>query len=226
VLETSDSKSAVIFDFNGVLVWDSALHEAAWNEFAFQQRGHPLTEREIELNVHGRTNHQILEYVMGRSLPYAEERQLAEEKETLYRQLCLAQGDQFRLSPGSIELIKVLREQRVPYAIATSSGWENLDFYIKVLKLDLWFDPSRIIFDDGTFPGKPSPDIYLKATAALNIAPEQCTVIEDAISGIAAARAAGIGRIIAVGPPHKHEVLCSLPGVSCVVSSLVEVVWV
>jgi HAD superfamily hydrolase (TIGR01509 family) len=220
--EPSSSEAAVIFDFNGVLLWDSELHEAAWNHIALSRRGRLLTEDELSRSVHGRTNRQVLEYVMGHALSDAEALTLADEKEAIYRRRCLDLGEGFRLSPGAADLLQALRERRVPYTIATSSGRENLEFFITHLDLESWFDCSLIVFDDGTFPGKPAPDIYVKAAARLAVAVERCAVIEDALSGIAAAREAGIGRIVALGPPDKWDTLRALPGVSRVVSSLTE----
>jgi len=38
----------MIFDFNGVLLWDSRLHEEVWSEYAEQERGIPLSAQDIE----------------------------------------------------------------------------------------------------------------------------------------------------------------------------------
>ncbi|EKU99242.1 haloacid dehalogenase superfamily protein, subfamily IA, variant 3 with third motif having DD or ED [Leptolyngbya sp. PCC 7375] len=214
---------AVIFDFNGVLVFDSPIHEAAWNEFATQHRGYPMTEKEIETYVHGRTNHQILNYLIDQHLSITEEQKLAGEKEDLYRQLCLKKGDLFCLSPGAVTLINDLRAKQIPYTIATSSGRDNIDFYIKELNLGSLFNLSDIIFDDGTLPGKPAPDIYLKAAEVLKKEPKYCIVIEDSLSGIASANNAGIGHIIALSEPQKHHSLREVSGVTSVVGSLAEI---
>lgn len=219
----TEAGSAVIFDFNGVLVWDLPIHEAAWNDFASRRRGSLLTEQEMERNVHGRTNRQILEHIVGRGLTEAEEIQLGDEKESMYRQRCSDLGDDFQLSPGAVELLEALREGGIPYTIATSSGPDNVQFFVERLQLERWFERSLIVFDDGTLPGKPAPDIYLKAATVLAVAPEQCTVIEDALSGIAAARAAGARQIIALGPAHKRNALLEVPGVSRVIESLAEI---
>ncbi len=63
------------------------------------------------------------------------------------------------------------------------------------------------MYDDGTFPGKPAPDIYRIAAARLGRTPERCIVVEDSLSGIAAARAAGIGWIAAVSTSSPPETL-------------------
>jgi beta-phosphoglucomutase-like phosphatase (HAD superfamily) len=216
------SLHGVIFDFNGVLLWDSPLHEAAWSRTAQTLRGAPLTPEECRAHVHGRTNRDILNYLVGQHLAPAQAAALADAKEATYRDLCRAQGAQFGLSPGAIPLLDWLAAQLIPQTIATSSGPDNLAFYQEQLRLHAWFPPARIVFDDGSFPGKPAPDIYLRAAEQLGLAPAQCMVVEDSFAGIAAAHAANVGQIIALGPAEHHAALQHLPGVSTAITSLAD----
>lgn len=143
------------------------------------------------MHVHGRTNKDTLEYVLSRQVSSPELHDLTGQKETAYRQQCLALGQDFQLSPGSVKLLDALLDHDVPRAIATSSEKNNVDFFIEHLGLDRWFDLDTIVYDDGTMAGKPSPDIYLRAAERLKLQPSVCLVIEDAIAGIASAHAAG-----------------------------------
>jgi len=93
-------------------------------------------------------------------------------------------------------------------------------FFIQHLDLARWFDPALIVMDNGVRPGKPAPDIYLQAAQNLGLAPGECVVVEDSHSGIAAAHAAGIGHIIALGPTSAHEVLRQRAGVQRVIENL------
>lgn len=164
---TDKRYSGVIFDFNGVLLWDNYLHEEAWRLFSSRLRGHPLTMDEMRLAVHGRVNRDIFEYILNRPISDDELRPLAEEKETLYRQLAIETGDAYQLSPGAAELLDCLAANDIPRAIATSSPEVNVTFFIERLDLLRWFAPEHIIFDRGLYPGKPAPGIYLEAAAAL-----------------------------------------------------------
>jgi HAD superfamily hydrolase (TIGR01509 family) len=223
VAEIKDSGSClagVIFDFNGVLFWDNPLHEEAWRQYSARLRGWPLDQREMVEQVHGKVNRDIFAYVLGAPPADKALARLVEEKETIYRRLCLAAGEAFRLSPGAVELLDSLAAHDVPRAIATSSPWVNLAFYIEHLALHRWFEPARLIHDRGRYPGKPAPDIYLEAAEALSLPPASCAVVEDSLAGIAAARAAGIGRIVALGPAERHAELAALPGVTDVVVDL------
>ncbi len=213
----------IIFDFNGVLLWDTPLHDAAWKDVSVRLRGWALSEQEMIEKVHGRTNALILEYLAGSPLPQAKLEAWAQEKEVLYRQMCLDLGADFTLSPGAVELLECLVAQKVPHAIASSSEKNNMAFYLRHLHLKRWFDPAQIIYDDGTLPGKPAPDMYLRAAAALGLPPAACMVVEDAISGIASAHAAGIGCITALGSPQRQAELSAQPGVTRVITSLREI---
>jgi HAD superfamily hydrolase (TIGR01509 family) len=213
----------IIFDFNGVLWWDRRLQESAWRQFSTAVRGHPFSPEEIRVHVHGRTNQHCLEYLTGRAVTGADLERLTQEKETVYRRLCLDQGAAFRLSPGAVDLLNALVAHGVPHTIATASEKTNLDFFIEHLRLDRWFDLEQIVYDDGSRQGKPAPDIYLEAAARLGLEPARCVVVEDSQAGIAAAHAAGIGCVVALGPPNAHDRLRRLEGVDQVVESLAEI---
>lgn len=214
---------AIIFDFNGVLWWDGRLQEASWQTFAVQLRGRPFTDEEMALQVHGRTNRHTLEYLTGQTLTDQQTHQLSEQKETIYRQMCLTLGDQFQLSPGAVDLFDFLVAHQIPHTIATASGKGNVDFFIEHLDLGRWFHLDQIIYDNGTRRGKPAPDFYRDAAQILGIVPEKCIVVEDSRSGMAAARAAGIGHIVALGPAAAHEQLAQVAGVTQVVADLSQI---
>lgn len=213
----------IIFDFNGVLLWDTPLHDAAWKNISVRLRGREFSDDELLEKVHGRTNPVILEYLAGHPLPQAQLEAWANEKEEQYRSMCLQLGADFRLSPGAVELLDGLAGLGFRRAIASSSEKNNMNFYLRHLDLRRWFASEHIIYDDGSLPGKPAPDMYLRAASALGLPPAACMVVEDAISGIAAARAAGVGCIAALGPAARHAELAAQPGVTRVISSLREI---
>jgi HAD superfamily hydrolase (TIGR01509 family) len=210
----------IIFDFNGVLLYDAHLHVQAWQQSAQALRGSELSDEELSVHIHGRNNSHILHYLTGRSLERSELDELTQAKESLYRRLCLAQGALFTLSPGAEELLGLLAAKNIPRTIATSSERTNLDFFITHLKLDRWFDVQRIVYDDGSFPGKPAPDMYLRAAGNLGLRPQECVVIEDAISGLRSAHAAGIGCIVALRSRSHHGTLEACEGVTIVIETL------
>lgn len=211
---------AIIFDFNGVLLWDAALQVESWKAMALQLRGRELTEEECALHMHGRPNAHVLSYLAGRPIQGEELLDLMTVKESNYRQLCLDNPKEFVLSPGARDLLDALAAADIPRTIATSSEKTNVEFFRTQLQLDRWFNPARIVHDDGKRRGKPAPDMYLAAAELLGLSPADCIVVEDAISGLEAARAAGIGHIIALGPQSQRSRLAAHPGVSTVIESL------
>ena len=213
----------IIFDFNGVLWRDTCLHEQAWLQFSKKMGSRSFSSEEIRIHALGRTNQYCLSFLMGRPVTGNELNQLTQQKETIYRQLCLKQGTDFKLSPGAIQLLDYVVAQNIPHTIATGSEKTNLDFFIEHLQLKKWFDLMKIVYDNGNRPGKPAPDVYLEAARRLELNPVQCIVIEDSPSGIEAAQAAGIGYVVALGPADTHHKLAKLKGVNRIVETLEEI---
>lgn len=181
----------IIFDFNGTMVFDSHLHEQAWTKLIKKYRPE-VSEKEIIDFIHGRTNDKTIAHFIG-DVADDEYQRIVNEKELEYQEE--VRREEIELIDGLEDLLDYLVEENVPFTIATASPKLNVDFYFDYFKLDRWFDPKRIIFDDGTFPGKPEPDIYEIAAELLGYSPQECIVFEDAATGIQSANAAGIGQV-------------------------------
>ncbi len=212
----------IIFDFNGTLYWDSQLHYNAWRDYSRILRGTPFSDAEMREKMFGRTNEDIIAYAIGKKPSPAMVEKYAKEKEALYRKQCLADKKNFKLAPGAVELLNWLKEKNIPRTIATMSEWDNVEFYIKEFKLEKWFDIDKIVYSNGKIPGKPAPDIFLIASKNLGLQPKDCIVIEDAVSGINAAKNAGIGEIIAIASLEPVEYYKKIPGVSSVIHNFNE----
>jgi len=215
----------IIFDFNGVLWWDSQLQEQALREFAREQFWISLTDELMATEIHGRNNKHTLEYLTGAALDDQRVEQLSSQKEAIYRDLCLAQGDKFNLYPGAVELLDAITTNRIPRTIATASGRDNLLFFIEYLHLERWFEPKLITYDDGIRAGKPAPDFYLHAAELLGLHPGDCVVVEDSISGLQAAQSAGIGYLIALISEGSNLNSKSIIGIDQVVENLAQIPW-
>lgn len=213
----------VIFDFNGTLFWDTEKHHEAWRVFAEKLCGRKLGEEELHQHVLGKTNALILDYLQPGKYTQEQAEEIGRQKEALYRELCLADPAAFHLAEGAEELLDRLKAAAWPMAIATSSDAENVQFYLDHFGLNRWFAPEQIVYADGSFRGKPYPDIYLAAAERLHVEPASAVVLEDAASGVKAARAAGVQTVIAVNSMHERSLFDHTPGVSAVVDSLLEV---
>ena len=128
-------------------------------------------------------------------------------KLSIYRDLCLKSAD-FRLADGLPLFLDRLKQLDFPITIATASGWNNVQFFFDHLGLDQWFNLQNVVYNDGTIPGKPEPDLYLLAAERLGVDIHGCAVFEDAQSGIEAAKRAGAGKIIqaaSMKQPHINR---------------------
>lgn len=195
---------AVIFDFNGTMLFDTPIQFRAWNDLAEETLGHGLSEQEFLRCTNGRPSRETVEYFWG---DVGEEQldSLVARKREKYKQLCLDHPELFHLADGITEVLDLLKTNNIPFTIATSSNPRSMDFYFEHLGLATWFDRKRIICSDRRFPGKPAPDIYRIAAQELGFPPEQCIVVEDAPVGACAAHSAGIGYIVMIDPDNNGD---------------------
>ena len=134
-------------------------------------------------------------------IPYTEKElaRFVKIKESAYFNFCLELGDRFRLADGAVEMLDGIKEMGIPYCLATGSEKLSVDFFMEHLGLGRWFEYGKnIVYEDGSFTGKPAPDIYVIAAKKLGLSPSECLVFEDGTSGIMAANAAKVGAVIAV----------------------------
>jgi HAD superfamily hydrolase (TIGR01509 family) len=115
----------------------------------------------------------------------------------VYSQGKLAQlaNDAIGVFPRTHEVLAGLRSAGVKLALATSTV---RDLALRRLAhLDLLRHFDHIVTGDEVANGKPAPDIFLRAAAALGDEPERCVVVEDSLVGVAAGRSAGM-RVFAI----------------------------
>ncbi len=213
----------IIFDFNGTLFFDSEKHLEAWREYSKRLRGTPFSDEEMRQYMFGRTNEDIIAYAIGRKPEPELVEKLAKEKEEVYREMCRKDYENTKLAPGAIDFLNFLKNNNIPMTIATMSEKDNVDFYIEEFNLSKWFDIEKIVYSDGTIPGKPAPDIYQIAAQKLHLSPKDCIVVEDAISGIEAAKSAEIGKIIAIASMESVDLYKNIPAVTQIIKNFDEI---
>jgi len=188
-----------IFDFNGTLFWDTAYHNQAFDIF-LKKHQLKLTDEEKRLKIHGKTNPDIMSGIFGNELSEADIYDLSQEKELIYRNLCI---NDLHFAPGSVDLFNYLSAAKIPFTIATSAGIENVDFYFEHMNLNQWFKLDDIVYNDGSFRGKPFPDIFLAAAKKLQLLANETVMFEDSVAGIEAAENAGAGKIYIVNSNNE-----------------------
>lgn len=191
--------SGILFDFNGTLFFDSRMHIEAFGRVEAMYSAPISSEEHLIKNVFGRTNEQIFKENIKPDATPEECELFNARKKRFYFEACLASPERFKLVDGVCEMLDYLKENNVPYALATGSDKEEVDFFMKHLGLGRWFSYERnIVYTNGTFKGKPAPDCYILAAERISLPTSECAVFEDGRSGITAAMSAGCGAIIAM----------------------------
>jgi len=190
----------VIFDFNGTLFWDTELHYQAWDIYT-KKHGLQLDKEEKDNIIHGRNNQYILTRLYHGKLTEEEIKKLSIEKEDIYQELCLQEKQE--LAPGSIGLFKFLKENNIPFTIATGSDFHNVEFYFRYFDLGEYFDITKVIYSNGSIKSKPDPQIFLAALDVLGLKSEEVLIFEDSEPGIKAAENVEAGEIIIVKSDNR-----------------------
>ena len=180
-----NGRMGVIFDLDGVLVDSGWAHRQAWCGLA-EREGFRISE-EFFTNTFGMQNYQILPMLAGCDLSCEEIDRLADWKEQRYRELIAAK---LALPPGGSRLLDELKDAGFLLAIGTSAPRANLDLVLEQLRLHRYFD--ALVTKEDVANGKPAPDTFLAAAQKLAMPPRCCVVVEDAVQGVEAGKAAGM----------------------------------
>lgn len=183
---------AIIFDLDGVICSTDRYHYLAWKVLA-DRLGIPFNEQ-VNRQLRGVSRMESLEIVLGEhSTDYSKEQKeaLATEKNEIYKSYLSS------MTPGDLSkevrmTLHTLRQRG--YLLAIGSSSKNTQQILKQLGLGDFFDAIA----DGTMitKSKPDPEVFLLAASMLGVSPENAIVIEDAESGVRAAKA---GRFRAIG---------------------------
>lgn len=183
---------AIIFDLDGVICSTDRYHYLAWKALA-DRLGIPFDEQKNRL-LRGVSRMESLEIILGEhSGDYSEEQKiaLADEKNEIYKNFLAT------MTPGDLSkevrmTLHTLRQRG--YLLAIGSSSKNTQQILRQLGLGDFFDAVA----DGTqiTHSKPDPEVFLLAASMLGVRPENAVVIEDAQSGVRAAKA---GRFRAIG---------------------------
>lgn len=177
------SLRAIIFDLDGVL----ADSEPWWNQIDAQLlKEHGADYRgEYHKDVLGVSYRLAVEfYKKAFGIPAPTEEMMKRRGEIATEFFANHVG----LFPSTKEVLEQLREMKIRLALATSSVGASARLFLDRHQLTQFFEV--IITGDEIERGKPKPDIYLRTAEKLDIAADECLVIEDSLSGIAAAKAA------------------------------------
>lgn len=203
---------ACLWDFNGVMVDDFLLQLEAWSRMSQKLRGKAVSHDEMIHQIRGVPSKDTLKWMSKEKIDEDTLEKLAKEKDAIVQEL-FNTSPLFCLNNGLVKFLDELHKRNIPITIATSSRPEIFEFSFRKLNLERWFKWEDVVFNDGSYPGKPAPDAYLIAAKKIGINPEDCVVVEDAKSGIQSAFSAG-AKVIAVNSDKERlSELEKMPGV-------------
>lgn len=210
---------AVIFDFNGTMVFDSPYHDLAWKVFSKQIRGYAMDDEEIKTQVHGKVNDKIIQYLKP-EIDADEREKLSLDKEAAYRKLALEDKEHYHLVPGLTAFLDDLKAKGIKRNIASASIKENIDFFIDTFQLANWFDVDKITYDDGSYINKIA--MFKDAAKRMNVEVNDCIIFEDSMSGIQCAKAANAKKIIVIAAKEQWQQYLDEPQIDLVIENFTD----
>lgn len=187
------NKLAVIFDYNGTMVFDYEINKQAWLKLA-EKLGKLNSFNYEQLN--GLNNVKTLEVMTGnKDLTYLNS--LSAQKEVIYRNIA-RKSSGYKLVPGLEELLDNLKENKIPLMIATASIKANVDFYYSYLKLNRWFEREDIIYDTGEYSSKAA--MIKEAVKLTKVSLSDCVIFDDSLVALRSIKDLGVKKIYALNP--------------------------
>jgi HAD superfamily hydrolase (TIGR01509 family) len=188
----------VLWDMDGVIVDTGDCHYWSWSKLL--PRYGIRYSRELFRATFGMNNVQTLKTLVGHELAPQLVAEISERKEELFRR-----GVRGRVQPlpGVVHWLERLKAAGWKQGIASSGPPANIDALVDELGLRGWFDA---LVSGADLPGKPDPALFLHVAWTIEVPPQRCVVIEDALAGVEAARRAGM-KCIAVTTTNPAQAL-------------------
>jgi beta-phosphoglucomutase len=201
---------AVLFDLDGVLVSTDEYHYRSWVKIAAEE-GFGFFDHKFNDQFRGVARKECVEILVrasGRTFTPEQKEAIAVRKNEYFAE-SLSAVTPAELLPGALLALQELRKRKIKIAVASNS--RNAKAIIRQTKIDHLLD--TIVDGYEIENSKPDPEVFLLAAKNLGIAPEDCVVVEDAVTGIEAARRAGM-KALGIGTPDR------LPNADIVVPNL------
>lgn len=192
-----NSIQSCIFDLDGVLVDTAHFHFLAWKRLA-AELGFEFTSTDNEAlkGVSRMASLDILLHKGNITVSQDEKNQLAERKNRWYVEY-IERMNESDILPGVEQFLSACREHGLKLGLGSAS--KNAKTILTLTRLAGKLD----VIIDGTCisAAKPDPEVFLLAAKQLGVKPRQCVVFEDAVSGVEAAKRAGM-YCVGIGSPE------------------------
>ena len=186
----------VIFDCDGVLVDSEPLSMRA-DVMLLAQQGITISEAEAHTRFVGTTFQAMLDMMtqqFGTVFPPGLQATKNTVVEALYR-------SELKIVPRVVNVLDELKARGISVSIGSNSPKKRVELAVELTGIADRFD--RIVSYEDVTNGKPAPDIFLRAAELAGAALDECLVVEDSLTGVTAAVAAGI-RTIGFTGTHAH----------------------
>ena len=188
----------LVFDFDGVIVDSHPVHVRAWQKF-LDSVGRTASEEQLQFVLDGRKRDDILRHFMG-ELDADQIVEYGHRKELFFRD----EAAHVRTIDGLLSFLEDIEFQEVALAIASSGSRSRVHFLLDMLDLKKLF--RVVITGDEVEQGKPNPAVFLRAAQRLGVDPSELMAFEDAVSGVKAARSAGM-KCVGIAQPDRAAIL-------------------
>lgn len=207
-----DSSTAVIFDFDNVIVDSEPYHFEAYSR-VFAKEGHTLDRTEYWLEWTSRGGGAESE--IRRHGLQLDPAAMRAGKDPIYSEFC--RSGAIKPFAEAAAVIEALNKAGLVLAIASGSYERDILAILRANGLEGRF--RAVVGKDGIRRTKPDPETYLVAAGRLGIPPERCLAIEDAEKGVRSAKDAGM-RVILIETEITKDL--ELGGADLKLSSLAE----
>tara|TARA_B100001564_G_scaffold135009_1_gene113257 strand:+ start:1210 stop:1893 length:684 start_codon:yes stop_codon:yes gene_type:complete len=191
---------AVLFDMDGVIVDTEPLHHKAYLQM-FEKMGIEVSEAMYNGFTGQSTRSICMQLCRFFNLKNNPE-ELVQIKRNNFTKLFF-EDDDLQLISGVEKLIKEYHKNGLTLVLASSASMFTINNVTKRFKLDPYFTDKLSGADLKI--SKPHPEIFINATNAANVNPNECMVIEDSTNGIKAAKSAGIFCTAYKGENSKNQ---------------------
>lgn len=180
--------SAFIFDLDGVLVDTAKYHFQAWSAVADKYGlGFDAALNEKLKGVSRRRSFEIIVGHNNRAVDDYDVSEILSEKNRLYLQF-IASINASELLPGTIDILAACKSHGIYIALGSAS--KNARYILEQTNILHYFD--IIVDGNDVTKAKPDPQVFQLASRTLGLKNEECTVFEDSIAGIQAAKQANM----------------------------------
>lgn len=204
---------AVVFDMDGVLTDSEPLINAAAVAM-FRERGVVVAPDDFLPFVGTGENR----YIGGVAEKHGVELSIEEAKKRTYEIYLELVPERLHAFPGAVDFVLSCRQAGLRTAVASSADLIKIEANLHKIGLppNTW---DAVVSAEDVVHKKPAPDIFLAAARKLGVTPDSCVVIEDAVNGVQAAKAAGM-YCVAVAQTFPADRLGAADRIQATISAL------